>query len=271
MAWVRMSLAAAVLAALAIAVAPAAAQEPTQTPSPTATPSPTPTPAPERSKAERAVYRDYRRDGVIEACDHERRTLREVLRELPPEADIDNPDLRPALEAAIDQHDDGDCDEPEPTPTPTATATPAPTSPPAPTTAPDAGSVDPLPPATGGGSSPPPSAPPDRGDVDPLPEVTPVPPATTPVPATPPPAEPSGPEVTPAPVYSNADDGLPVSLLVLAAVLALLALLALAFAAASRFPWADRYLAGPRRAFREASFRAGGTWADFADWLRFGR
>jgi hypothetical protein len=58
---------------------------------------------------------------------------------------------------------------------------------------------------------------------------------------------------------------------VLAALLALCALVALAWAAAGRFGWAERRLAGPRRAFREASFRAGGTWADFADWLRFGR
>jgi hypothetical protein len=258
---VRMSFAAAVLAAFAVLISPAAAQDP----------SPTPTPSPERSEAEKDVYRDYRRDGVIEACDHRRRTLREVLRELPPEADLDNPDLRPALEAAIEQHDDGDCDEPEPTPTPNPTATPAPTASPAPTaaptTTPDSGSVDPLPPSGGGGGSPP-----SADDVDPLPpDVTPVPPAATPAPVTPPPAEPSGPEVTPAPVYSNADDDLPVSLLVLAALLALCALLALAFAAANRFGWAERRLAGPRRAFREASFRAGGTWADFADWLRFGR
>jgi hypothetical protein len=58
---------------------------------------------------------------------------------------------------------------------------------------------------------------------------------------------------------------------VLAAMLALLALLALAFAAANRLGWADTRLAGPRRALREASFRAGGTWGDFADWLRLGR
>jgi hypothetical protein len=200
-----------------------------------------------------------------------------VLRELPREADVDNPDLRPALEAAIEQHDDGDCRGPEPTPTPeptatpNPTATPAPTTAPAPTTPPDSGSIDPLPPVTGGGTPP---SPPGAGDVDPLPpDVTPVPPATTPAPAVPPPAlaEPTGPEVTPAPVYSNTDDGLPFSLLVLAALLALLALLALVFAGAGRLGWADQRLAGPQRALREASFRAGGTWADFADWLRAGR
>jgi hypothetical protein len=268
MAPVRMSLAAAVLVALAIPAASAAAQQPT--------PTPTPTPAPERSEAEQDVYRDYRRDGVIEACDHRKRTLREVLEELPPEADVDNPDLRPALEAAIEQHDDGDCRGPEPTPTPEPTATPDATATPAPTTAPapapspddpvDSGSAAP-PPATGGGS--PPSSPPSAEDVEPLaPEITPVPPATTPAPA---PAEPSGPAATPQPVYANADDELPPSLLVLAALLALVALLALLFAGLNRFGWAETRLARPRRALREAAFRIGGTWGDFADWLRLGR
>ena len=57
----------------------------------------------------------------------------------------------------------------------------------------------------------------------------------------------------------------------LAGLLALLALLALLFAAAGRFGWAESRLAGPRRALSEATFRAGGTWGDFADWIRVGR
>ena len=93
-----MRVTAAVVVAFAALGAPAAAQDPT----------PTPTPTPERSEAEREVYRDYRRDGVIEACDHKKKTLKEVLEKLPPEADLDTPDLRPALEAAIEQHADGD-------------------------------------------------------------------------------------------------------------------------------------------------------------------
>jgi len=99
------------------------------------------------------------------------------------------------------------------------------------------------------------------------PEVTPVPPAATP----PVPAEPSGAAAVPEPAYMNADDTLPLSLLVPAALLALLALLALGLAAAGRFGWAESRLAAPRRALREATFRAGGTWGDFADWIRLGR
>jgi hypothetical protein len=72
-------------------------------------------------------------------------------------------------------------------------------------------------------------------------------------------------------VYSNGDDRVPFSLIVLAGLLALLALLALLFAALGRLGWTDSRLARPRRALREAGFRAGGAWGDFADWIRFGR
>jgi hypothetical protein len=232
----------------------------------------------ERSEGVKKVYRDYRDDGVIEACDHTRRALRRTLDELPPEADVDTPDLRPALEAAIEQVEQDDCPEPTPTPTPSPTSTPPPAFTPAPAPAPT------TPPATGNddslGAVPPPSGN-DRGgggnpspgsaDVTPLePEVTPVPPATTPAPAAPP-AEPSGPAVTPSPVYDNPDDGVPVALLVLGGLAALLALLALLYAVLSRLGWAERPLTHVRRAWREAAFRLGGTWGDFADWMRVGR
>ena len=98
-----------------------------------------------------------------------------------------------------------------------------------------------------------------------------MPPAATPAPEAPPLAEPSGPQTTPEPVYSNTDDELPLSLLVLAGLLALLALLAALYALAGRFGWADSRLAASRRALREATFRAGGAWGDFADWMRLGR
>jgi hypothetical protein len=54
-------------------------------------------------------------------------------------------------------------------------------------------------------------------------------------------------------------------------LLGLLALAALAYAVVSRLGWADGRLSGVRRAWREAAFRAGGTWGDFADWMRPGR
>jgi hypothetical protein len=228
----------------------------------------------ERAKAVDKVLRDYRDDGVIDACDHKRRALRDTLEQLPPEADIETPDLRPALEAGIEQIKADECEEEEPTPTPTPspTTTPAPT--PAPTTPPSTdddslGTVTPLPDDGGGGSGSGGQGAPGAGDVTPLdPEVTPVPPAASPAPVAPP-AEPSG--TPPPPTYVNEDDSLPVALLVLAGVLGLVALLALLYALLSRLGWGERPLGRVRRAWDEALFRAGGTWGDFADWLRVGR
>lgn len=266
-----MRLAAALLLAFPVLTGTALGQgtTPTPTPTPTPTATPTPTPTPEPTKAEKKVLRDYRRDGVIEACEHKKKTLKQVLENLPPEADIDTPDLRPALEAAIEQHKSGDCEqeaEPTPTPTPSPTATAVPTASPAPLPDTSDDTITPLPP-TGGNTKPP-----GRNDVKPLkPDVTPVPPAATPVPEATVPPEPTGPVATPEPVFSNSDDAVPVSLLVLAGLLVLLALAALLFGLAGRFGWAEQRLAPMRRSLREATFRAGGTWGDFADWVRLGR
>ncbi len=86
-----------------------------------------------------------------------------------------------------------------------------------------------------------------------------------------PPAEPTGPPAEPPKVFVNEDDGLPIPLIVLGAIAVLCALLALLYALLSRLGWADRALTPVRRSWREARFRAGGTWGDFADWMRLGR
>jgi len=250
------------LCALLVVAAPAAAQQ-------------------DRPKGVDAVYKDYEDDGVIEACEHTVRALERTLDGLPPQADIDTPDLRPALEAAIEQVEQDDCPEvveeepappatpppPAPAPAVTPVPTPFPTTPPAST--PDSSNVAPLPGGDGGGDGGGRngSSPPTQEDVTPLPEATPAPPAVTPVP----PAEPSGPPAEPPKVYDNDDDALPPSLIVLGGLAVLCALLALLYALFSRLGWGERYLLPVRRAGREARFRAGGTWGDFSDWLRVGR
>ena len=86
-----------------------------------------------------------------------------------------------------------------------------------------------------------------------------------------PPAEPTGPPAEPPKVFVNEDDDLPIPLIVLGGIAVLCALLALLYALLSRLGWADRALTPVRRSWREARFRAGGTWGDFADWMRLGR
>ncbi|HZB75606.1 MAG TPA: hypothetical protein VE526_05235 [Solirubrobacteraceae bacterium] len=274
----------ALLAAFALLAAPAPAQDPSPPPtgSPSPAPSPSPEPAPERSDEVKAIYRDYQRDGEINGCKHEKADLKEARKGLTDTDDAEYPDLRYQLEAAIDQHKSGDCAEEAaeeqdddtdtgtgstgsgttgggttggtPTPAPAAPVTPGPT----------------VSPPTGAGSGS--QGPLDAGDLSPVtPEVTPVPPAGAPPSTTIPPAEAATPAPTPAPVYSNPDDGVPVALVVLAGLLGALALAALVLALVSRAGWGERALAGPQRAWREAAFRAGGTWGDFADWIRVGR
>src|SRR5918994_952884 len=287
----RLNGAPAALAALALAVlaAPAAAQTPTATPSPppsptaTATPTPTPTPTPEeqeraerdardrKAKGVRSIYRDFERDGRIDDCDHTLRALKRARRSIKDTYKEEYPDFRDALTAAIERHDDGDCeeqqaerDERNSDPTPTPTATPAPSTPSTPSapitpstpppTTPDSGS---LPDFGAGGSGD------SGGDVNPLPEVTPAPgedaiPEGTPSPA---PAAQATPTPTPRLIVTRAaaspDMFVPGALLAVALLgLLLAALLALMSKRSDR-------LAGVSHAWREAAWRTSGAWSDF--------
>jgi hypothetical protein len=274
---VRARLIPALLAAFALLAAPAPAQDPS--PPPTGSPSPAPEPAPERSDEVKAIFRDYQRGGEISGCKHEKADLKEARKGLTDTDDTETPELRYLLDAAIDLHKSGDCEEEaaeedddtdegtgSPTTDPGTPGSPDTTTTPGTSTTPDPT----FPPSTGDGSGS--QGPLDAGDLSPVtPEVTPVPPAGAPPSTTIPPAEAATPAPTPAPVYSNPDDGMPVALVVLAALLGALALAALVLALVSRAAWGERALAGPQRAWREAAFRAGGTWGDFADWIRVGR
>jgi hypothetical protein len=230
--------------------------------------------AQERPPEQAAVYRDFEDDGFLDACAHEEDALQEVLDGIDAETDADTPDFRPKVEAALAQRQAGDCgDEPagdqqdlagggaadDPAGGQAGTATPAPEESGA------TGGATPAPEESGatGGATPP-----TADDVEPLPpEITPVPtPAAAPVPAAP-----AAPAPATAVAYRNEDDDVPVALLALAGLLGAIALLALAYALLGRIPWVDDRLAGTRRAWREAGFRAGGTWGDFTDWLRLGR
>ena len=81
----------AVVAALALWPAAASAQNPSATPGP-------PNSA---SDAVKLIYEDYRRDGKIDVCDHERADLQDALDTIEPDFDTDYPDFREALEAGV--------------------------------------------------------------------------------------------------------------------------------------------------------------------------
>lgn len=268
-----------VLAVAALLVAPTAAPGQTLIPDPNATPTPTPTVTPEptptpeelkqaelrKRKDVKRVYRDYEADGELKTCVHKRRALKRTLRSVDDLYDIDYPEFKPTLEAAIEDYGEElrRCEEEEeakeaPTPAPTSppappTTTPAPAAPPAP--APESGDV-----GGGGGGNDPPArdrkpAPPAEGDV------APVQPSPTPVP---PPAAPVEPQLA---VSAGGDSNLLLPALLLAAALVGLGLAGASAIAARR----GGRLAGWHHAWQEAGYRATGAWGDFSDWLRLGR
>src|ERR1700754_198907 len=126
----------AALALLAVNCAASFAQSPSPTPSATAAQDDgsTADPPANASKAVKAVYTDYSRDGVIDVCAHTREVLQETLQGIEADFDRDFPDFREAVQAGIERHDKGRCDDVDgsgsadgtPTPTPTATPTASP-------------------------------------------------------------------------------------------------------------------------------------------------
>src|SRR4051794_6230909 len=234
------------------------------------------------SRVAQRVYDDYRSDAAIEPCAHTVADYRRTLREITPDIEEQMPEFRPAVEAALRERErskpgcpsQGDQGSAEPSaPASGGGTTPSkPVSPPAPTPAPA--------PRAAPAAPPPPAAPP-------APRVKPAPaaPAPTAAPtAAPTPSATPAPTTTPAPPVASATPaeaagpilvdrphhGTPAGVLIALGLLAL-ALVAAALAAlAARFGWGGERFAGARHAWGEAAYRAGGTWADFVDWLRLG-
>ena len=251
----RLITALAVALALLVA-APALAIPPT----PTAAPGEPPVNA---TAAVKEIYTDYRDDGVITICDHKRADLQTALDTIEPQFDTDYPDFREALQAGIQKWDKGKCVDTTPTATATATAT-ATTSATATATATSTAESGELPPATGGGdgggSG---TTPPESGALPPTASATPAPSAVPTVPPATAAVTPS-PTATPVTLTRSKSGSLLVPGIILGVVLLGAAALALSFFMAGRNPTWDH-------AWREASFRVRGTWADFSDWLKLGR
>jgi hypothetical protein len=60
-------------------------------------------------------------------------------------------------------------------------------------------------------------------------------------------------------------------MLILGGIAAVLVGAALVAAVARMRGWGPAWAAGVRHAFREAGYRSAGAWAEFSDWMRFGR
>jgi hypothetical protein len=199
-------------------------------------------PAANAASAFTEVLKDYQSDGKIDPCAHSDTTLRDAANQVPANIEQYAPDFPSALGSAIDKRAQGACSKGGGTggtsTTPPAATTPTTTTP------------------TPGGAAPP---------------ATTAPPPTT-APAVP--AAPSGPAQVqqnqrsePASSDSGTSPWLYVAIAAGAAALLILA----AFGLTRFMGWDGPRLAGMRQAWGEAGFRAGGTWADFRDWARFGR
>jgi hypothetical protein len=237
------------LTALAVALAlpataPAFAQEP---------------PA-DASRAVERIYEDYESDGVIDVCEHEQADLQEALDTVEPTFHTDFPDFREALDAGIERHQNGRCGG-DASPTATATATASPQA----TATPEAGD---LPEEDSGGADDTGAIPPEDGTLPPeegaaTPAPTAAPPAATPTAAPPAAAVPTASPTAVVVSRSNTDGLLIPGILLAVALLGAAALAAFAIASRRSPRW--------NHVWREATLRTRASWADFSDWLRFGR
>jgi hypothetical protein len=184
------------------------------------------------------TYNAYRKTGSVPPCQFSPQTLQKAKAQVPPDIEQYAPDFPAALDAALQARARGACNK-----TPASAAAAAPVA-------------SPTQPPSSGGSAPAPAATAATG----TPSPTPLPPgAATGISHLAGARTSSGASAAPAPVIA------------LAIVLALMALAALWWSLTSWRGLEPRWLLSARHAWMEASYRASGTWAEFTDWVRFGR
>jgi hypothetical protein len=193
------------------------------------------------------VLADFATDGVIDPCKHSSSELRLVLKNIPPEFEQYAPDYPAAVKGALEARARGECAGKKPeAPVAVPTATPAPAATPKPT--------------------PVPTAVPTKTVVPEPPE-----PETIEIAATATPSAARSDGALERVATARAANPAPAPVLLLALLSALLALGALFLLAVRRGGWEHGRMAPVAHAWREASFRVGGIWDDFRDWLRVGR
>jgi hypothetical protein len=198
-----------------------------------------------------SVVDDFRTDGVISPCKHTVAALEKTSKLQPADVASLSPDFLPAVDAALEARKKDHCkgDAAAAAAAPTATASPSA----------GAGATATAAPSASATASPTPTASPSATAT----------PTATPVPTAAPPA--ATPAPTPVLTTVSHDEPVPLGLWILVGILAFAAVLWLVLFALGRLGWGEERLAGPRHAWGEARYRAGGVWSDFTDWLRIGR
>jgi hypothetical protein len=197
------------------------------------------------------VVNDFAKDGRIDPCKHSEATLRAALGP----AEQLNGTYPGAIRRALRARARGDCSPQGGAAAGSATATPTATA--TGTATPAAGATTTPTPAAGATTTPTPAA-----------AATTTP---TPTPAAAAPAPSATPSPAPAAATTTSDGDRAVVLLALGILCGVLAALVLLFGLLRRLGVADDRLAPIGHSWREARWRAGGTWADFRDWVRTGR
>jgi cobalamin biosynthesis Mg chelatase CobN len=183
------------------------------------------------------ALKEYRTTGAVDGCKHTAEELAQAKAQMPKDIAQTAPGFPAQLAVAAAQRAKGCAKDAAKTSSTATAATPPATT----TTAPGATQPPAAAPTTATGATQPPAATP----------------TTTPAPA-------PGTATTSA----AADDGAPVALVVVGALVLLLLVL---WAIARWWAWEPRWLVRWRHATAEAGWRASAAWAEFTDWLRLGR
>jgi hypothetical protein len=216
-----------------------------------------------------AVYKVYKRSGVVDGCTFSAQKLASAKQGVPPDIDTYAPDFPDALDAALERRTSGACAKKAAAAKPAA-VTPAGAAPIAAKTA-APGAVTPPAAAGGAAAGAPPAA---AAEATAATGPTGAAPTTTPAPAPEAAASPAAADDAVAAAAARdtgGTDGAPLPLLVLAAALVVALVVALLWALARFFGWDPRWLVSTRHASAEAGWRASASWAEFTDWMRFGR
>jgi hypothetical protein len=192
------------------------------------------------------LYVDYAKDGKLNACAYSEKQLKQVKNLIPNDIEQYAPDFPAELDSAIERRAQGGCGGRKAAP---GAATPA------------------APAAPGGGG---PSTPAPKAQA---PEATPGVPQSPPTPAAQPTAAPAvaTDAIPTAAAATDTGGDAPFPLLALAVFAGLLALAGLAFGIARWWAWEPGWAVRARHASAEAGWRASSTWAEFTDYVRFGR